>query len=242
MKSKILSTWGNVAALGHIASDIRSNSTDHFKVCTRCYEQISGSKASHSGGKATCLTQAKCSACNVSYGKLAAHSLATDVWGFIDAAGHAHLCTVQGCPHRGDVIPHKSSGPATDDTDEVCIDCGYVITLALNHTHTAIEGYQYDNESHWQICGCLEIMDKENHVDSDGDNKCDVCGYLPEDGEIGDNADNNGNNANPSKDKGKNKGKGNKSYVIWIVVASVIVVLGAGGGVTYFIIKKKKKV
>ena len=106
---------------------------------------------------------------------MAEHNLATDVWGFIDPTGHAHLCLTEGCSYREQTTPHRSSGPATEDADEVCLDCGYVITKALNHTHTPLAGYQTDGESHWTVCGCGEILEKLAHADDDGDGKCDVC-------------------------------------------------------------------
>ena len=232
-----LSGWGNINSLGHVASELKSNSTHHFKICTRCYQEINGSKAQHSGGVATCRQKARCADCGVSYGTLAGHNLATQVWGFIDGAGHAHMCLTEGCYYRGEVIPHRSSGPATADADEVCIDCGYVITLSENHTHTPVGTIQYDSSSHWQVCGCGEILEKKDHIDSDGDNKCDGCGYSLTGGAPGGN-EKPENPATPSHtDDGNNN---SNSYVIWIVVATGVS-LGAAGGVLFVILKKKKK-
>jgi len=216
-----LSSWGIVKAKGHKPSELKSNSTHHYKVCTVCYEEIAGSKAAHSGGTASCVDKAKCKDCGVSYGELADHSLATEVWGFFDAVGHAHVCKVQGCGYRSEVIPHRSSGAATDDTDEVCLDCGYVITLAANHTHTPVAGYQYDEEGHWSICGCGEIMEKEEHVDKDKNKECDVCGCIIT-GEL-------------KSDKG---GSGALTVIIIVLVACL---MAAGGAAAAFIILKKKK-
>ena len=232
-----LSGWGNINSLGHVASELKSNSTHHFKVCTRCYQEINGSKAQHSGGVATCRQKARCADCGVSYGTLAGHNLATQVWGFIDGASHAHMCLTEGCYYRGEVIPHRSSGPATADADEVCIDCGYVITLSENHTHTPVGTIQYDSSSHWQVCGCGEILGKKDHIDSDGDNKCDGCGYSLTGGAPGGNE----KPENPATPSHTDDGNSNSnSYVIWIVVATGVS-LGAAGGVLFVILKKKKK-
>ena len=235
---KDLASWGNVAALGHVESDLRTNSTHHFKVCTRCYKEIDGSKATHSGGTATCMTPAKCKDCGAAYGKLADHNLATDVWGFIDASGHAHMCLTQGCYYRSKTVPHRSSGPATDDKDEVCLDCGYVITLSKNHTHAALEGYRSDSESHWHICGCGEVMDKNVHTDADGDNKCDVCSYLiSEDVSGGTDDSDDGNDENDNDNDNNN----DNAYIVWIVIGGVLVLGAVAAVVAVILLKKKKK-
>ena len=230
-----LSNWGNISALGHEASELKANSTHHFKVCTRCYQEIKGSKQQHSGGTATCRQKAKCADCGMSYGNLADHVLATQVWGFIDGEGHAHMCLTEDCYYRGEVIPHRSSGTVTADADEVCLDCGYVITLSENHTHTPLELTQYDKDSHWKVCGCGEILEKENHSDSNGDKKCDVCGSLLS-------GSPSGGNEQPDRDTTatSDDGSDSNSAVIWIVVA-VSVVLGVAGGILLVLWQKKKK-
>lgn len=175
-----LSKWGIVPALGHTASELKSNSTHHFKVCTRCYAEIDGTKAAHSGGTATCREKAKCKACGTAYGSYAEHNLATSVWGFIDPTGHAHMCLTENCSYRSETLPHRSGGPATEESDEVCLDCGYVIAVAVKHTHLPLEGYQSDGESHWTVCKCGEILEKLAHADANSDGKCDTCNYgLP---------------------------------------------------------------
>ena len=49
----------------------------------------------------------------------------------------------------------------------------------------ALDVYQHDAQSHWAVCGCGEIMDKKDHINSNDDNKCDICGYLLSGGEAG---------------------------------------------------------
>ncbi|MBE6974064.1 MAG: hypothetical protein E7436_01015 [Ruminococcaceae bacterium] len=124
------------------------------------------------------MTKANCAACGTTYGNLAGHTLATEVWGYIDPSGHAHMCAVQDCYYHGTLEPHRSGGPATETEDEVCLDCGYVITLAVAHEHKALDGYHTDAESHWQICGCGLTMNKASHADADGDRECDTCGIA----------------------------------------------------------------
>ncbi len=240
-----LSKWGVISALGHVESELKSNSTHHFKVCTRCFKEIAGSKAEHRGGTATCMVKAKCTDCGASYGKLAEHTLATDVWGFIDATGHAHMCIVEDCYYKGEIVPHRSSGIATPESDEVCLDCGYIITTAENHPHVALDGYKYDGESHWQVCACGETMEKKKHIDTDGNRKCDICSYELPAAESGDaestggNGGTDGNVTAPSTDS-PSSGGDDGSYIVWIIVG-VVLILAVSAGVTFFVLQKKKK-
>ena len=220
-----ISKWGIVSPLGHVESELKSNSTEHFKVCTRCYKDIDGTRVKHSGGSATCQEKAKCETCGTAYGSYGEHNLATDVWGFIDPTGHAHMCLTENCYFRGEVEQHRSSGAATADTDEVCLDCGYVITLSENHKHAPAGGIHFDGESHWYVCGCGEIINKSAHKDADGNGLCDTC-----DSEV--TAENGGGGK-------KDDGNGD-SGLVWIIV--VIVVLVAGAVTAYLIIKKKRSV
>lgn len=219
-----LASWGNITALGHAESELKNNSTHHFKICIRCYQEIAGTREEHTGGTATCQTKAKCDACGASYGKLAEHNLAPDVWGFIDGAGHAHLCLTENCYYRGEVISHISSGPATADKDEVCTECGYIITLATNHVHKSEGIPQKDADGHWSICGCGENMTKEPHKDENGDGKCDVCEY-----EVG-------VNTVPVPETPQNDTAGPNLLWLWIVIAVVTV-----GGIGLFVVLGKKK-
>ncbi len=216
-----LAKWGNVTALGHAESELKSNSTHHFKVCTRCYREIAGSKTEHSGGTATCQEKAKCETCGAAYGSYAEHNLATEVWGFIDPTGHAHMCLTENCYHRGEVEQHRSSGAATEDTDEVCLDCGYVITLSENHKHAPADGIQFDDKCHWYVCGCGEIINKSAHKDADGNGLCDTC-----DSEV----------TSDKGDGGKKNEKNCDFGFVWIIVAAVLLVAGA---VTAYVIVKK---
>ena len=241
-----LASWGNLAALGHKASELRSNSTHHFKVCTRCYQEISGSKAAHSGGTATCMEQAKCTSCGAAYGTLAGHALASDIWGFIDATGHGHLCLTENCYHRDDLLPHRSSGPATPEQDEVCLDCGYLIAGYTPHEHAPAAKPLYDGDRHWTECSCGEVLEEAAHVNDDGDDRCDVCGYL-----MGASAEIIPPDSQPvpsepvpndpldDPDKGQNAGqKGHK--LLWLYILLAVLGLGGGGFALYWFVLRKK--
>ena len=60
------------------------------------------------------------------------HDFNMGEWGYKGADGHAHVCT-RNPDHHDAVVPHTSSGPATEDTAETCTVCGYVITPATGH-------------------------------------------------------------------------------------------------------------
>lgn len=172
-----ISTWGILPATGHSPSSLVANSTHHFKMCTVCYAEIPGSKSAHSGGTATCTDKAKCTACGADYGSLITHSESKNKWDYIEKTGHAHMCTAKDCDHVGKIYPHRSSGTATATTDEVCLDCGYIITPSTNHTHSPAGDYKSDADSHWQTCKCGTVMNKKAHTDTNKDGKCDLCSY-----------------------------------------------------------------
>lgn len=163
-----------------------------------------------------------------------------------------------------------SGGAATEKDDEICLDCGYVIAPATGHIHTPLEGYRNDEDSHWKLCACGEVMEKNFHVNLNTDTKCDLCGYLmsnenpsvPTDPSVPTEPSTPTNPSTPTEPSAPtepssseapsdntedvttppptDEGSKNTSYVIWIVVAAGVV-LGTAGGVVFVILNKKKK-
>ena len=92
------------------------------------------------------------------------HDFNMGEWGYKGADGHAHVCT-RNPDHKDGVVPHTSSGSATETEDEVCTVCGYVITPATGHvcaSHlTKVEAKPADctnpgNKEHYKCeCGNL---------------------------------------------------------------------------------------
>ena len=216
---KDIASWGIIKATGHTESEYKSNSTRHFKVCVVCYKEIDGTSQEHSGGEATCLKKAKCEVCSASYGTLAEHKF-SDKWDFTDGAGHAHCCSVEGCTARDEVKPHVSSGKS-EDKDEVCTECGYIISLSEKHVHTPVEGYKSDDDTHWRECACGEVLDEAPHVDKNSDESCDICG------------------------RSVTRGQGNEDEQssIWMYIAIGVAAVAAALVVIFIIlfVKKKKK-
>lgn len=230
-----ITKWGIINALGHAESGLKSNSTHHFKVCTRCYQEIAGSKAEHRGGTATCMERAKCAVCGVSYGALAPHSYDESKLGFCDYGGHAHVCTTPGCEHRDEKSPHVSSGPATAEKDEVCTECGFLITLAKNHSHTPKnDTYYSDAAGHWQECACGERLGENPHNDADGDGSCDVCHYIMSEAV---------SPADPTEPgtSGQTPGTGeDDSSLLWLWILLAVVCVGGIGFFIFFQRKRRK--
>lgn len=52
-----------------------------------------------------------------------------------------------------------------------------IFTACGEHEHTYSDEYQSDDTNHWQVCTeCGENSTATAHVDTNGDEKCDVCG------------------------------------------------------------------
>lgn len=114
------------------------------------------------------------------------HILSSD-WAYKDANGHAKKCTVSGCNHNEQTQPHVPGAVATETTPQVCTQCGYIITPALNHTtHTPKTEWKNDDSYHWHECmGCEgQKLEKTKHADENNDSKCDVCGAEISDGAL----------------------------------------------------------
>lgn len=86
---------------------------------------------------------------------------------------HWHAAT---CGHNVaiDVANHSDS-----NNDNKCDVCGYVLGETPEHIHTFSSDWSTSSDEHWHAatCGHDVVDSKGNHIDSDKDNKCDVCGY-----------------------------------------------------------------
>lgn len=137
-----------------------SDGTHHWHKCTGCDEKLD--LAIHSGGTATCTKKAVCSVCGASYGELASHDYETS-WSQGDANGHWHEC--KNCSAHDTQVKHTPGAVATENTAQICTECGYVIVPATGHvTHTAGSKWFSDGNYHWHKCtGCNEKLDVTTH-------------------------------------------------------------------------------
>ena len=80
----------------HDYTKLQTSETEHWYVCSVCDEEQPESRASHSGGTATCIAKAVCTVCETAYGDFADHTYDANVWEK-DENEHWHVCTVDGC-------------------------------------------------------------------------------------------------------------------------------------------------
>lgn len=62
----------------------------------------------------------------------------------------------------------------------LCI-LGTTAACATQHEHTFAESWNYDEENHWHVATCEHTDEKSAvgaHADEDGNDICDVCGYI----------------------------------------------------------------
>ena len=105
----------------------------HFRICSVCNNWFA--YAEHSGGTATCIAKAKCSACNAEYGTTANNHVRTELRNAVTAT----------CGNAG----------YTGDT--YCLDCGTTVgtgtATAATTNHTPADStYGKDATQHWQVC------------------------------------------------------------------------------------------
>ena len=96
--------------------------------------------------------------------------------------GHWHECTK--CGEKADFAKHIAGPAATEENDQVCTVCSYVITAKKEHKHTYETEWSNDKVGHWHACtgkNCTMEKDYAAHVyDDDCDSDCNTCGYERE--------------------------------------------------------------
>ncbi len=170
----------------------------------------------------------ECNTCG--YERTVAHDF-TGEWQK-DANGHWHTCKTEGCGATDTKQGHTSSGAATESAPETCNVCSYVISPALNHTHTPDTEWKTSETHHWNECtGCEgQMLNKSEHVDLNNNGKCDSCDYelsveKPKQDDV---------TPPPSDDSDDGTG----TVIIVVVIAAVAA--GSGFTVALIVIKKKK--
>lgn len=166
------------AALGHTHNfkmAYVTNSEGHWYACTGCNEKKNYGEHWYSNA-----CDVGCNTCN--YFRETEHNYSTR-W-TSDAEGHWYGCTV--C---GDVLekyPHIPGPEATEDTDQICTDCGFVIQPAGNHVHEPTGDWLSDALNHWHQCACGQQLEDAGHTWDEGTvdeeagvitYRCTVCGY-----------------------------------------------------------------
>ena len=110
-----------------------------------------------------CTTAVICERCNAVLVEVKEHKW-SDSW-TKDASGHWHACQNDGCTKKKDEAAHTPDIPVpTDDTDQKCTVCEYIIAPKKSHEHTLqkIEAKE---------ATCTTPGNKEYY-------KCETCGHF----------------------------------------------------------------
>jgi hypothetical protein len=142
----------------------------------------------------------------------------------VDADGdNQHSCDECSAEWIGD----HTGGTATCAAKAKCDACGKEYGDTLPHTHTAV--YKTDADAHWNECECGDQINRTSHIDSDENEKCDVCEYdMPNE------------SADHIKDGDTDEANGlGIGAVVGIAIGFVAVVGLWGFSLYWFVIKKK---
>ena len=152
---------GCLVKRSHDLSSWKSDSTSHWKTCSR--SRCSGhifKEASHSGGTATCMVKAKCSTCGVEYGDIGDHS-------YTEETSCSYIKKCKWCSATSG--SHVASSTYTADETQhwkVCGGgCGTIVVEKEGHkggTHAnngACEDCQYEYQAH---ANSHEVISKDN--------------------------------------------------------------------------------
>ena len=126
------------------------------------------SLGNHVGGTATCAKQAVCTVCGQLYGTLAPH-----VWSETylvenaDQEKHYHVCETCGIKDEGE--DHIPGPDATEDQDQICTVCGYIMKNATGHVHAnhltyhekVAETCTVDGSKAYYACDCGKFFTDE---------------------------------------------------------------------------------
>lgn len=182
-----------------------SDSTSHWETCSVCgdtkdsqahtlSEELSSTASGHGYACTVCGVTANeevhayehdcdttCNVCN--YERTITHNY-SELWSNSEA-GHWHECTV--CGDQLEMIPHTPGEEPTEITDQICLDCGFVLQYAGNHQHSMAGDWLSNDVGHWFLCFCGEYTEPTAHNWDGGmidealatvTYHCTDCGYI----------------------------------------------------------------
>lgn len=197
-----------VPSPGHTYGEWGGDVDNHNRSCTTCQATESGPHKLDSGTvifEATCKEAGvKVYVCSVCEGgaiealpKLTTHTYENACDPECDVCGatretehkynqylsknykqHWYACSV--CGDQKDLADHYPGPAATEEKDQICLVCNYIMTAKLNHVHDYATKWSGDESGHWYACdGCEDQKDFEVHSYDDlCDPDCNVCGYI----------------------------------------------------------------
>lgn len=145
------------------------------KICTVCegvlVTKIIPQTSNHTYDNACDTT---CNVCGAE--RTTEHTFGTG-W-YYSYKGHWHACTV--CGAEDEVKSHYPGPAATEEKDQICLTCGYIMTKKLEHKHDMSRQWSSDDSGHWYECTkCGEEADFAVHEFEDAcDPDCNICGYV----------------------------------------------------------------
>lgn len=102
-----------------------------------------------------------------------------------DENHHWYGCIL--CGEALEKFSHTPGAAATEETDQICEECGFIIEPAGSHIHTMGGDWLSDDEGHWYQCRCFQFTDPEPHTWDEGTidelqgivtYRCTVCGHF----------------------------------------------------------------
>lgn len=197
--------------------------------CTRC-DKTKTEEIAPTGHSYDNDCDADCNACGGE--RTVEHNYGTH-W-TSDASGHWHECI--DCGEILEIFPHTPGAEPTETTEQICLDCGYVIQTFKPHEHVVSGDWLGDENSHWYQCQCGENFGTEPHTWDVGTPDeatgtityhCTTCGYAKTvDREVNDPTESNPDNPDPTQpadDPGDNDDDNNDS--VWMIIALILAVL-----------------
>ncbi len=160
----------------------KCNVSEHWLECTGCGEtkehgshslaqEISGNESGHGHLCSDCglipdslqhSFQTDCDpvCADCGYTREVTHTY-SDRWSF-DPGGHWHGCI--SCGEKLEKYMHIPGDPATETTDQICTDCGFVLETAGNHVHVRTGEWLHDDAGHWFLCTCYAYTEVIPHT------------------------------------------------------------------------------
>ena len=155
----------------HSFGDWEVNQEKHKHTCTVCGEEETGRHNLDEGAitsPATCkdvgILTYTCQDCGGTFAQMIPkedHTYGEEL--FSDETNHWKECTA--CGHKDKVTAHKPGAEATEEREQLCTKCGYVIAPKLDHVHRYGTEWTSDMTGHWYSCsGCGQKKDMAAHV------------------------------------------------------------------------------
>ncbi len=144
--------YGTVDANNHVGTKkVEKDGAEHWTVCQSCSAEIAGTRATHSGGTATCKEKAVCTVCSEAYGLVdpANHTGSTR----IEKNATEHWTVCDSCGEEvADSRAAHSGGTATCKDKAVCTVCSEAYGTVNAANHTGATKIEKNETEHWTVC------------------------------------------------------------------------------------------